>query len=526
MQYCNRCFANIQPTTQNCPACGMLWKKTRTKEKKNKLLAHLAKSSGLRTIQTWVLPLLGIAVLAWGLRQITQPKTSLLKAKQSFTQLHHQMPQMPELLIEKKLNSNSQFHCPAAEDLLTQERHREAFIEFEKCLSSNPSVPIDVYRTLCIMASNANEYKASLSICKQIALISKDSSDGTLLGKVASNAILKYLKDQKIDSAQGFTSLLGSYPQASIIGSWAKAQLSLVRGQKEEYGIWLDNILRLDSNQVAALTSRGQLAYEQNDIPTALRVYSHALGQDPRNTQLETWVKRLQNERGAEANNQSFQSTRFTLRYDGITQFETGPTLMATLEDAYASLRSNLFFEPKSPITTILYSQKDYQSVTAGPAWMEASYDGKLRIPSQSVKDPNSLRRIIFHELTHAFVGELSKNRAPCWLNEGLAQIQEGKIRANYSDEITVLCQRENWIPIKQLSAPFTLIQDSNLASLCYLKSLLLTEILLESYGYYSIHQFLASLTTSDEESQLFLRNFGLSLEEFDARARQHHCGL
>jgi len=55
-------------------------------------------------------------------------------------------------------------------------------------------------------------------------------------------------------------------------------------------------------------------------------------------------------------------------------------------------------------------------------------HDGKLRIPVSGVQSVTpELARVLKHELTHSFISQMSSNRCPTWLNEGIAQMEEGK---------------------------------------------------------------------------------------------------
>jgi len=69
--------------------------------------------------------------------------------------------------------------------------------------------------------------------------------------------------------------------------------------------------------------------------------------------------------------------------------------------------------------------------VTRAPSWSGAINDGKLRIPVSGVQSVTpELARVLKHELTHSFISQMSSNRCPTWLNEGIAQMEEGKSSA------------------------------------------------------------------------------------------------
>jgi hypothetical protein len=65
-----------------------------------------------------------------------------------------------------------------------------------------------------------------------------------------------------------------------------------------------------------------------------------------------------------------------------------------------------------------------FSEVTRSPAWVAASYDGKIRVPVGGLagaSDAEQLGPILAHELTHAFVRANVPGALPLWLEEGLA---------------------------------------------------------------------------------------------------------
>jgi len=76
----------------------------------------------------------------------------------------------------------------------------------------------------------------------------------------------------------------------------------------------------------------------------------------------------------------------------------------------------------------ILYEGRRYFALVSVPDWVSGAFDGKIRV---TVEPGSGLRAelamVLAHELTHAFVRRASRDRAPAWLHEGLAQWWEGK---------------------------------------------------------------------------------------------------
>jgi len=76
----------------------------------------------------------------------------------------------------------------------------------------------------------------------------------------------------------------------------------------------------------------------------------------------------------------------------------------------------------------ILYEGRRYFALVSVPEWVSGAFDGKIRV----TVNPGSglaaeLSMVLAHELAHAYVRRVSRDRAPGWLHEGLAQWWEGK---------------------------------------------------------------------------------------------------
>ncbi|HEU5182729.1 MAG TPA: hypothetical protein VFW45_18220 [Candidatus Polarisedimenticolia bacterium] len=173
----------------------------------------------------------------------------------------------------------------------------------------------------------------------------------------------------------------------------------------------------------------GEVHYEQESLREAIEEWELSLSllDDPR---VAARLEKARREFSVGGEYARKESPHFTFRYDGSGPVSEGlaSSLRDALEEDYSDLSSRYQFAPSAPVVAIFYPSRQFHEVTLEPANVAGLFDGKIRIPLGGVKSLSPpLRAVLVHELTHAFVAGKSGGNAPRWLQEGLAQISEGK---------------------------------------------------------------------------------------------------
>jgi tetratricopeptide (TPR) repeat protein len=118
--------------------------------------------------------------------------------------------------------------------------------------------------------------------------------------------------------------------------------------------------------------------------------------------------------------------SHFIVRYEGESMEDTGRMVLDQMERSYASLVSQLGFEPEEPVVVLLYSRTSYREM-GGPHWSAGFFDGKIRVPVRGLQSLDShIKTTLHHELAHAFIHDRAGEAAPRWLHEGIAEYVEG----------------------------------------------------------------------------------------------------
>jgi tetratricopeptide (TPR) repeat protein len=227
----------------------------------------------------------------------------------------------------------------------------------------------------------------------------------------------------------------------------------------------------------------GYCYYQQGKLVEAVREFKKSLAIEP-DAQVEQLLAKVERELAAEGNFNEQSSSHFALKYEGGQAPATfRRQILDVLEQHYNDLEHDLDYSPRSTIQVILYTQQQFFDVTKAPQWTGALNDGKLRIPINGLQQVDSnLSRVLKHELAHSFINLASNGRAPTWLNEGIAQLEEPGSIAREGKRLADLYSSGHNIPLNQLETSFTRFSEAE-AAVAYAQSLASAEYIREVYG-------------------------------------------
>jgi tetratricopeptide (TPR) repeat protein len=189
--------------------------------------------------------------------------------------------------------------------------------------------------------------------------------------------------------------------------------------------------LGLDPRSFDALQALGYALMRQDRNREAEEALRSALDVRPDGTAqalLDRVRKGLSDEQGMSER----QLAHFHVRYDGDAHEHVGREILSALERHYATLAVTLAHQPRTTIPVILFSRQGYYDAAGAPTWSGGAYDmtdGRIRMPigGLSSRLTPDVDQTLLHELTHAFVADLSRGQAPRDVHEGLAQYLEGR---------------------------------------------------------------------------------------------------
>lgn len=260
----------------------------------------------------------------------------------------------------------------------------------------------------------------------------------------------------------------------------------------------------------------GELYYRMDDFEQARRSWEKAVALEPANAGLRARLERIKREHKTERDFNRDVTSNFLVKYEGREKISAGRIVLGILEDAYGDVGKELSYYPSHEIQVILYSNKQFQDVTRAPDWSAGIYDGKIRMPIGGIeKETPALRRILYHEYTHAVVRAITP-RVPSWLNEGLAMHFEGRVlSAGNEKEFRQLARAGKLPALSKLEGSFAGLRGDQVRY-AYLFSLSAVRFMIDRYGLYRATTILEELAKGASVGDAVSTGLLISYEEFE----------
>jgi tetratricopeptide (TPR) repeat protein len=318
-----------------------------------------------------------------------------------------------------------------------------------------------------------------------------------------------------------FENGLRATPEQANLLEWHAIALS-AQGRFDDAVPELEHAISLTLDSAHLQQLLGLAQYNADHTPEAVIAWKRAQELAP-DQSTGVWLRKAERELEVEERSRRRQSAHFILHYQGdATSADLQQQLLATLDDGYRDLASQLGYEPSEKIIVILYTQKEFVDITEAPTWAGAINDGKLRIPIRGVAVMSpELARVLKHELTHSFITSLAGGRCPTWLNEGLAQIMEPRYSSNFAQPLAALFQQRKEIPFAVLEHPFIRFSDVQ-AQVAYAESLSAVDYLRERYGMGEVLRMLRNIGSGVEPELALRQSTGMDYSAFSQRVGEY----
>jgi tetratricopeptide (TPR) repeat protein len=190
--------------------------------------------------------------------------------------------------------------------------------------------------------------------------------------------------------------------------------------------------------------------------------------------------------------------------------------------NALKTLGAKYGITPKGPILIEVFPNHDDFAVrTLGLPGMigalGACFGRVVTMDSPRAKEPGtfSWEATLWHELAHVITLQLSNQRVPRWLTEGLSVYEEGQARPEWGRDMEVpfamALQRKEILKLKDLNGGFTRGETIGLA---YYESSLLVDHIVATHGLDAVRKLLAAYGQGTEGEAALKAGLGVSMEQ------------
>lgn len=200
------------------------------------------------------------------------------------------------------------------------------------------------------------------------------------------------------------------------------------------------------------------------------------------------------------------------------------PYLEPLLEESWTTLTAKYDFEPEGPVLIEVFERSEDFAVRSvglpdiGPL-VGICFGKVITLISPDTLNAN-WQEIVWHEFMHVITLQMTDNRMPRWLSEGISVWEEKEGRPYWGRDQgldLVRAEREGkLIPVADLNSGFSGARTNADLSFAYFQSYLVVDYITQQYGFEKLVELVHQYAFIKEDSARFREVFDESLDEFD----------
>lgn len=350
------------------------------------------------------------------------------------------------------------------------------------------------------------------------------SSSATVSNRIAiaHHAAAQFeLEKGNMDAAVGHYRRALNYAPEHLGVLLSLGYLHLRRSEYTQAVEYLERANRTAPESVEAAKLLGWGYYGLNKIDAAVREWKRSQSMRP-DPDVARALAKAQRDQQAESEYREGETRHFSLRYHGSAEPQLAREVLRTLEGHFQTIESELNFTPPDSIGVILYTDQDFVDITRAPSWAGAVNDGRIRVPVQGLSTVTSeLSLTLKHELTHSFIHQKTRQRAPIWLHEGVAQWLEGKRSGEYASLLVKAYEQKVSIPLRAMGRSFGNMPP-DVAGYAYAWSLAVVEYIVQTNGIGDIVRILDRINTEPTNEEAVRSVLRMGYADLEAETIQY----
>ena len=200
------------------------------------------------------------------------------------------------------------------------------------------------------------------------------------------------------------------------------------------------------------------------------------------------------------------------------------PYLEPLLEESWDTLTVKYGFEPEGPILIEIFENTEDFAVRSvglpdiGPL-VGICFGKVITLISPDTLSAN-WQEIVWHEFMHVITLQMTNNRMPRWLSEGISVWEEREGRSYWGRsqglDLVRAASEDKLLHVAELNSGFSGARNSADLGFAYFQSYLVVDYISENYGFDKLVELVKQYAFIKEDSVRFSEVFNLSLDEFD----------
>ena len=204
------------------------------------------------------------------------------------------------------------------------------------------------------------------------------------------------------------------------------------------------------------------------------------------------------------------------------------PYLEPLLEESWETLTAKYGFEPESKILIEVFENSADFAVRSvglpdiGPL-VGICFGKVITLISPDTLTAN-WQEIVWHEFMHVITLQMTQNRMPRWLSEGISVWEEREGRPYWGRsqglDLVRAAQEQKLLPVGELNSGFSGARNNADLSFAYFQSYLVVDYIAQTYGFEKLVELIYQYGEIKEDADRFRSVFGLDIDDFDAGFR------
>jgi tetratricopeptide (TPR) repeat protein len=365
----------------------------------------------------------------------------------------------------------------------------QAVMFAKRALDVNPS-SVDAHVFMAEQAVDAGHHDEARQSLQKALAINPSSLDAHAL-----LAALDYVEDKQQDFDSEASKALAIAPNDGRVYQSA-GELAAHNYRFDEAVVLTRRALALDGSNPKTLSDLGMHLLRTGDEPGARTALEKSFSLDPFNIVTLNLLKMLDT------------VDKFVTVRDGDLVVRMSKDEAPVLQEyalnlahrALKDLSARYEFTPRGPILIEIFPKHDDFAVrNLGLPGMigalGACFGRVVTMDSpRATTDPFQWEATLWHELAHVITLQMSNQRVPRWLTEGISVFEEKRARREWAREMDVIfasaMNHGDAITLRELNAAF---QSPKLISMAYFEGSLVVEHLVEKYGDAGLRKLLRS---------------------------------